>query len=214
MITALVVFVAESKRGRRERRDEYRADVCALVAERTAALERELESMVEQGAASGARLYPLLREFSVGLDGQLPRARLAGLAAAVSQMTEVASSFLGRWHAAEGVGTGSRKARDLIVTGRIAEGASPQEATAEVDNEFGPLDDGRADQEALVRALGNYLSTLRHAIQDHARAKDFVPPATADWPALLSRAGNSGPGQARAQSFQDPNMEQSGVSEA
>lgn len=191
MLTALVVYVAESRRGRRERRDEYRADVCALVAERTAALEREIELMLEQGVASGARLWPLLREFSVRLDGQLPRARVAGLDAAVNQMTEVLKSFLSRWHAAEGRNTGRRKLRDVMIAGLIEAGTSQEEATAAVDQELGFSNQWPADQEALVRALGNYLSTARRAIQDHTQKDKYVPPLAGDWPEL-SRVASEG----------------------
>ncbi len=53
VIVALVVFLAESRRSQRERRVEYRADVCAVVAERTAALEREIDVMLEQGGCLG-----------------------------------------------------------------------------------------------------------------------------------------------------------------
>ena len=77
VLTALVVYVAEYRRGRRERRDEYQADVCALIADRNAGLERQIESMLQEGTACGADLFSPLREFSVGLSGQLPRARLA-----------------------------------------------------------------------------------------------------------------------------------------
>lgn len=155
VLTALVVYVAESRRSLRERRDEYRADVCAMVAERTAALEREIDIMLEQGVASGARLWALLREFTVGLDGQLPRARVAGLDAAVSQMTEVIGSFLGRWHFAEGYNKPRRKVRDETIAMLIEAGTSQQEATAAVDREPGYSNEWPADQEALVRALGN-----------------------------------------------------------
>jgi hypothetical protein len=186
VIVAVVVFLAESRRSQRERRLEYRADVCAVVAERTAVLERDIDAMLDQDVASGARLWPLLREFTVALDGQLPRARVAGLDSAVNQLREVTSSFLERWSVAEGVNASRLRVRKETIAMLIDGGGSEQEATKAVDREPGIGNQWPDDQRALVQAFGNYLSTVRRAIQDHTGAGAFVPPVLGDWPKFAS----------------------------
>jgi hypothetical protein len=95
-VTALAFFILESKRARRDRREEYFLDSAGDLADRIWDTLIALRAHSERPTP-----WPEVRRTALvlraGLLGQAPRYRLAGVDAASGAVTEWLGSFVGYW---------------------------------------------------------------------------------------------------------------------
>lgn len=129
--TTLVFFLLESRRSRRERREEYFLDSASDLADRV------WETLVALRADSNARQTKHWSEvrqtalvLKVGLLGQTPRYRLAGIDAASNAVTDWLGSFIGFWAATLGRDSAGRGLIEALTSrDREQANAAPADTT-------------------------------------------------------------------------------------